>query len=254
MASTGKKFWSPTSRALAALVLAAALLPAASAAAPMEIGDSRPAPLLTAAAVWQEVDQATGESERLLVSLAAETRSRWLNPRAGGLLPMRDARLQAFLVGNEVRAGLRGHIRLALNHTEFPEWESGLNFINLYYDYERSWLRAALGVGYGSLLLGEGWRDPFKFDPETTESRLIYDLALRPVLWPGRLRLELGAGNLDDFEYHGADDLGFRAAPSLRLSDNADLSVQYERRYAAVFVDAPTLIRASWQVTLTRRF
>jgi hypothetical protein len=190
------------------------------------------------------------------VRLAWDSGGRWLNPSAGVETRMEDGQLRAYWIGNDLVLNQYTAIHLRMNHTEYGDWKTGINYANAYISYHRWWMNLAVGMGYAALVFEErDYRNPFIYNSQTPESRFIYNVSLHPpAFWNRRLELDLGLRNYDDFEFHGFDDNGYHIEPTLHLTPDTDLTFFYERRYAGVFISLPTLTRVTWLVSVEHRF
>lgn len=202
---------------------------------------------------FQDVEQVTGYSDYWRLAGSWRSGGRYWNPAAGVQVDAVDGSLRSYFFGDDLLLNPHNRLSARLNHTEFGVWHSAINFANLYYSYQRWWVRADLGIGYAALLFTEqNYHSPLLYSTEAPESRVIYNFSLRPVLGP--FALEAALSNYDDFEYHGFDDNGYRIRPSFRISDHAALALLYERRYAGLFIGTPTLTRVTWLLSFEYRF
>lgn len=200
-------------------------------------------------------DDVVQDEDYYRASAALDFTNRFLNPSAGVEFQARDSQLRAYWIGDDIKIDQYGRVNIRLNHVEWPEWEAAINHLNVYYSYQRWWARLAVGMGYATLVFDpDRYRDPFNFDADAPESRLIYNVSLRPVLWKERLEVDMGLRNFDNFEYHGFDDNGYHIEPIFHLSHDTSMSFFYERRYAAAFISVPTLVRVTWMVSIEHRF
>ena len=200
-------------------------------------------------------EDATQREDYTRISLACETESRLLHPRAGVEMRKDDSQLRAYFFGDDIEVTRHSRLNLRLNHTEFGDWKSAINYINAYYSYQRWWVRLAAGWGYAALIFAEkDYQNPFQYESEAPQTRFIYNVSLRPSLCKGRVELELGFKNFDNFEYHGFDDNGFHIEPIFHISEHTTISYFYERRYAGAFISVPTLTRTSWMVSVQHSF
>lgn len=189
------------------------------------------------------------------IGLAYDADNRFFHPRFGVEARVSDSRLRSYYLGNDIPVKKRAMIHLRLNHTEFGDWKTAINYLNAYVSYERWWLRLAGGWGYAALIFDENdYQTPFLYDTETPETRFIYNVSLRPSIWKGRIELDVGISNFDNFEYHGFDDNGYHIEPIFHVTDNTTVSYFYERRYSAAFISIPTLVRTTWMVSIEHRF
>ncbi len=189
------------------------------------------------------------------LGLAYETGSRYINFRGGVELRVFAPQVRAYWLGDDLRITKRGKIHLRMNHTEFQDWDTGINQMSAYYSYRRRWLRVAAGAGYVALLFEPGRSsNPLDFGSGTTETRFIYDLSLRPSFLNKRVELDLGLTNFDDYEFHGFDSTGYHLQPVFNINENTSVSFLYERRYAAAFISVPTLTRITWMASVEHRF
>jgi hypothetical protein len=189
------------------------------------------------------------------LSFGVKTTNLWLNPSAGVELRMDDSQLRTYFVGDDIRLDKRSAIHLRLNHVEYGDWETSINFFNAYLSYQIWWFRFAVGVGYAAINFEpKHYQDPLYFNAQMPETRFIYDLSLHPVLWDHRLEFEAGLRNYNDFEYNGFDDTGYHLLAQVNVAPKSSLSFYYERRYAAVFIALPTLTRVTWIVAYEQRF
>jgi hypothetical protein len=190
------------------------------------------------------------------VRLAWDSGNRWLNPSAGLETRVEDGQLRTYWIGDDLVLDRYATVSLRLNHTEYGDWKTGINYANGYISYHRWWMDLAVGMGYTALVFEErDYRNPLIYNSEAPESRFIYNVSLHPpAFWNGRLEFDLGLRNYDDFEYHGFDDNGYHVEPMIHLSPRTTLTYFYERRYAGAFISIPTLTRVTWLVSLEHRF
>lgn len=189
------------------------------------------------------------------VRIAWDSGNRFLNLSAGVETRLKDGQVRTYWIGDDIviTDRLRGHARL--NHTEYGDWKTGINYLNAYISYERWWLRLGVGIGYAALVFEEGeYNNPFVFNSEAPETRFIYNVSLRPSFWNDRIEIDLGFKNYDDFEYHGFDDNGYHIEPIIHVTDKLTVSYFYERRYAGAFISLPTLARTTWMASIEYRF
>ena len=198
---------------------------------------------------------AVEEKDYSRVSLAWESGNRFLNPRGGIEFRMEDKQLRSYWIGDDIIITDRTRVHLRLNHLEYGDWETAINHANCYVSYKRWWFRGAVGIGYAALVFEDKYyRDPTHYESMAPESRIIYELSLRPSFYHDRIEVDFGFRNFDNFEYHGADDNGYHIEPIIHLSDYTTLSAFYERRYSAVFISLPTLTRVTWMVSVEHTF
>jgi hypothetical protein len=184
-----------------------------------------------------------------------ETENRWFNPRAGLELRMDDSQVRCYFIGNDLRVAERTVVHLRLNHTEYADWETSINYFNAYISYKLWWFRFAVGIGYAALNFDpENYHSPLDFSTQTPETRFIYNLSLHPPLWKDLVELDLGLQNHNDFEYNGFDDTGYHVELLVNLGDRTTVSALYERRYSSFFISLPTLTRETWIISLEQRF
>ncbi|HUT53233.1 MAG TPA: hypothetical protein VM658_07570 [bacterium] len=190
------------------------------------------------------------------VRLAWDSGNRWLNPSAGVEARIEGGQLRTCWIGNDLVLDQYAAVSLRLNHAEYGDWKTGINYANAYISYHRWWMDLAVGMGYAALVFEErDYRNPFIYNTQTPESRFIYNVSLHPPsFWKGRIELDLGLRNYDDFEYHGFDDNGYHIEPMLHLGPDTTFTFFYERRYAGAFISLPTLTRVTWLVSVEHRF
>lgn len=200
-------------------------------------------------------ESAAEREEYWRVTLAYETANMFLNPSCGVELRTRDSQLRTYWIGDDIRFSERHRLRLRLNHTEYGDWETSVNYFNAYLSYQRWWLRLAIGIGYASLNFDpEIYQNPLDFASDSPETRFIYNLSIHPTFWDGRLALDVGLRNHDNFEYHGFDDTGYHAEAIWNITDSVTAGFMYERRYSAAFISVPTLTRTTWMGSIEVRF
>ncbi len=181
--------------------------------------------------------------------------NRYLNPCGGIEFRMEDTQLRSYWIGDDIIITDRTQVHLRLNHLEYGDWETAINHANCYVSYRRWWFRGAVGIGYAALVFEDKYyRDPTHYESMAPESRIIYELSLRPSFWEDRMELDIGFRNFDNFEYHGSDDNGYHIEPIFHFTDSTTLSAFYERRYAGVFISLPTLTRVTWMVSIEHTF
>jgi len=210
--------------------------------------------------LWSRLDylrreDATQTEDYARIGLGYDTEKKFFHPCGGLEMRVDDSRVRAFWVGDDIRITPHFKVHLRLNHTEFYDWKTAINYINAYYSYQRWWIRLAAGWGYAALIFEENdYQNPFTYGSEAPETRFIYNLSLRPSFWKGRIEVDAGLRNFDNFEYHGFDDNGFHVEPIIHVTKNTSVSYFYERRYTAAFVNVPTLARTTWMVSIEHRF
>ncbi|MFO8058078.1 MAG: hypothetical protein R6V10_12345 [bacterium] len=198
---------------------------------------------------------AVEEKDYSRLSLSWDSGERFLNPRGGVEFRMEDGQLRSYWIGDDIIITDRTRLHLRLNHLEYGDWETAINHANFYFSYHRWWFRGAVGLGYAALVFEDKYyRDPTHYTSTAPESRVIYELSLRPSLWEDRIELGFGFRNFDNFEYHGADSNGYHIEPIFHLTDSTTLSAFYERRYSGVFISVPTLNRVTWMVSVEHTF
>lgn len=200
-------------------------------------------------------EDATQREDYGRISFALDQGPRFWNPRGGIESRMNNSEFITVWFGDDIVIAPGARVSLRYNHVRYSEWDAAINFVNAYYVYEWRWLHLAAGFGYAALNLDpDSYWNPFELVTDTPETRFIYEVSVRPVLWKNRLELDLGFRNFDDFEYHGFDDNGYHLEPIFHLSPHTTVHYLYDRRYAGAFIGLPTLTRTTWMVSVEHRF
>jgi len=190
------------------------------------------------------------------LDLAYNTGSRFLNPRGGAEFRVYRSQIRSYWIGDDIDLTKSARVHLRLNHTQFDDWQTAINYTMAYLSYRRWWIRLAVGAGHAAIIFEpDNYQNPLAFDSEiNSETRFLYNVSLAPTFYNDRIELDLGLNNFDDYEYHGFDVNGYHIRPTVYIGEDTAISCFYERRYAAAFISVPTLARTTWMVSIQHRF
>jgi len=155
---------------------------------------------------------------------------KWVNIGAGVELDLTDEALTRYFLEERLKLTGRDNVVLRLNHYEVDAWEAGENFINLYYQQKLEHAIWAAGVAYISPVLSD-FRNPFKFDPDFDQWRVLYSFAYQFPFRNNKFNLQFGAENFTQYENYGYDHVGpfaelkFQATPATAIKVKGDVRV-----------------------------
>ncbi|OGP57057.1 MAG: hypothetical protein A2V67_00725 [Deltaproteobacteria bacterium RBG_13_61_14] len=193
-------------------------------------------------------------SDFLQLVIGAE-RGRWFNPALGIEVDLSDSEeYRSYFFSETLRLTARQELTVRLNHIEYPLWEIGSNILNAYYHGGTRHFEGAVGVSYQAVIFDPKHFDqPFWFDSEAPELRLLYLLAFRQGFWKQRLGFRLGVADFTQFENYGYENVGAFVEPYLKITDRFKISFFYEQRYSALIYQIPYHNRTTYSLGLEVR-
>lgn len=189
---------------------------------------------------WVERETVAFTSDFLQLALSARA-SRWFNPGIGIEVDLSDGEeYRGYYVSETVRLTRRQELTLRLNHIEYPTWQIGANFLNVYYHGWTRHLEGAVGLSYQAVIFDpKHFNQPFWLESEAPELRLLYLLAFRRDFWKQRVGFRLGATDFTAFENYGYENIGAFVEPYFKINDRLKVSLFYEQRYSGLIYLLP---------------
>jgi len=166
----------------------------------------------------------------------------WLNLGAGLELDSTEGELRRYFIEERLKISERNSMVIRLNHLEYPAWEVGVNFVNLYFQRALNRLNWALGLSYSAVNLTD-YSNPIRFEPYLDQYRLIYSVSYGFRFYEDKLEFRIGGENFTRFENYGYDhlgpffELGWQATKQSRFKAKIDL------RIVGIGTGLPTLER-----------
>jgi len=145
---------------------------------------------------------------------------RWVNLDLGLEVDFTDQELRRYFLEERLKINPRNQVVVRLNHLEYPDWEVGVNIINLYYQQILAHLNWALGLSYHSENFTGYYSDPFLFNSRISQLRVIYSVSYAQGFLNNKLFFRVGGENFTRFENYGYDHLG----PFIQLGWNVNRS------------------------------
>jgi len=194
--------------------------------------------LLKADFVERETVVSTQDYLQLVVG---REKGRWINPELGLEEDVSQGDYyRSYFLSETIRFSPHQSVTGRLNHFEYPEWEIGANVLNLYYQGESKHWQGAVGLAYLAVIYDpDFYNQPWYFESQAPELRLLYLLAFRQEFLNQRLGFRAGLTDFTEFENYGEENLGPFIEPYVKLSDRVKLSLFYEWRYSGLIYQLP---------------
>jgi len=174
---------------------------------------------------------------------------KWINLGAGVEIDFTDSTLTRYYFEQSLKFTDRDSLVLRLNHFEHKDWEVGENFLNTYYQQNRSRLRWAAGVAWISPVLDD-WQNPFKFDTDFDQVRFLYSVSYGWPFYKDKFDFRVGAQNFTQYENFGYDHLGPFAEIGYQLTNRSRIKAMADLRYTGIGTATMSLERQTYLIGL----
>ncbi len=171
----------------------------------------------------------------------------WVNLTPGLELDFSSGQLTRYFLQEQINIPGDSHSAVVarLNHTEYKDWDVGVNAVNLYFTQRFKNLDWALGAAYISTNVGYH-RDPLRFEEDLYQVRMLYSVAYDRTFNKNRSRFKIGAEDFTDFENYGYDQLGPFVELGWQVTDRTYLMAKGDFRIVGVGTATPHLERETY--------
>jgi hypothetical protein len=174
--------------------------------------------------------------------------TRWLNLSPGLEVSISEGHLTRYFLEDRIEINDKNSVVVRLNHLDYPAWNVGQNFLNLYYLNTLKHFSWGLGVVWTATNLSD-YRNPVKFNTDFDQFRLLYTVAY-DIPFKKKWDFKIGAEDFTQFENYTYDNVGPYIELGWQATNRTRVKVKGEFRLAGIDTGTPSLERQTYLIGL----